>query len=64
MSRIPMIAIDCTLLIVSSWPSEIPMSANDCLFTSTMRLVGIDDVGGWVARISSLVGKLRAYYLV
>ena len=41
--------------------SRIPLSANDCQFTGFLRLVGIDDVGGC---ISSLVVKLRAYYLV
>ena len=26
--------------------SRIPMSYTDCLFTGSLRLVGIDDVGG------------------
>ena len=26
--------------------SGIPTSANDCLFTGSLKLVGIDDVGG------------------
>ena len=31
---------------LNSWTSKIPMSANDCLFTGSLKLVDIDDVGG------------------